>query len=313
GQANYAAANSFLDALAAYRRALGLPAVSIAWGPWEQSRGMTGRIARQDLARMAHAGLLTLPASHALELFDRALDSEEALEVIARVDTRALVARAVDRDLPSLMSGLARRAPRSGHARTLEPSSLAARVAAAPEVERARIVRELVRAQTAAVLSHVSVDAIESTRTFKDLGFDSLAAIELRNRLSAATGLRLSATLAFDHPTLAAMVRFLLAQLTSDAAEDREGQIDPDELARGLSLLSAERARRSGIAARLQEILVRWESEPDSLEGELGVDGVAEDDLIDAADDELFELIDRELGVSQSDGAESMSDRAEQA
>jgi acyl transferase domain-containing protein/NADPH:quinone reductase-like Zn-dependent oxidoreductase/acyl carrier protein len=296
GQASYAAANSFLDALAAYRRARGLPAVAMSWGPWEQTRGMTARLAPADLVRMAQSGMPTLAAEHALDLFDRSLEWDDALAVIARIDFRALAARAACRDLPAVLSGLVRAAPRGDREQAREPSSFSASIAGATDVERARMARELVRAQTAAVLSYASEASIDSTKTFKNLGFDSLAAVELRNRLSAATGLRLSATLAFDHPTPGALADSLLEQLASHVgASERDDGEDPGELARRLSLVSAEQARRSGVAARLQEILAGWASEPDPLEGEpKGDDG----DLDDAADEELFELIDREFGVS---------------
>jgi len=191
GQGNYAAANAFLDALAAVRRARGLPAVAMAWGPWEQSTGMTSGLGDADLSRMAKSGMLTLSHEQGLRCFDSAQAADRAQLVLAHMDTAALRARARDEELPSLLGGLVRMPTRRRGVTSERSESLVARVAEAPRSERGRIVLEHLRVQTAAVLGHRSSESVDSTRTFKELGFDSLAAVELRNRLMAASGLQL--------------------------------------------------------------------------------------------------------------------------
>jgi rifamycin polyketide synthase modules 1, 2 and 3 len=220
GQGNYAAANAVLDALAARRRAAGQAGVSLAWGLWEQETGMTGALDQGDLARLARAGIRPLPASQGLDLFDQAQLGAGALMVPVRLDLAALAARARAGTLPSLLRGLVRSAARRAAAST---GSLAQRLAAVPEAEREHLTLNLVQARVAAVLGHSSGDAIDPGRAFKDLGFDSLTAVELRNQLTQATGLQLPATLVFDHPTPAAVARYLLTETspTSQAAAGR--------------------------------------------------------------------------------------------
>jgi acyl transferase domain-containing protein/D-arabinose 1-dehydrogenase-like Zn-dependent alcohol dehydrogenase len=200
GQAGYAAANAFLDALAQRRRAGGLPATSLAWGYWERASGMTAGMSDADVARLARAGIAPLADERGLELFDDALAAGEPLVVPVRLDRGALRARARGGDLPPLLRGLVRDAKAAGRAR--EPTgSLARRLAGVPEDEREAVALELVRSHAATVLGHDSPAAIDAQRPFKDLGFDSLSAVELRNRLATATGLALPSTLVFDHPT----------------------------------------------------------------------------------------------------------------
>jgi NAD(P)-dependent dehydrogenase (short-subunit alcohol dehydrogenase family)/acyl carrier protein len=293
GQGNYAAANAFLEALACHRRALGLPAVAMAWGPWAQSSGMTSRLASTDLARMASSGMLTLSPEQGLELFDVARTDDRALTVLARLDVSALRERASRQELPSVLTGLIRASTRDEGVRKAAQDSLATNFARAPEAERGRIVLEFVCAQSAAVLGHSSPEAIDSAKTFKDLGFDSLAAVELRNRLGASTGLQLPATLIFDYPTLGALTGHIRGELHA-LVGDPPPAVEPNvrELVIRLSSMSAEQAHRSGMATRLQEILDRWVRVEEEAEGDS-----AEEDLSAIGDEEIFELIDREFGV----------------
>ncbi|MEU8703382.1 type I polyketide synthase, partial [Streptomyces sp. NPDC048680] len=209
GQGNYAAANAFLDALAAHRRALGLAGTSIAWGPW--SDGMAGGLDRVDTARLSRGGVAPLPPADGLALFDAACAAPDSLTVAARLDLPVL--RAQQGLLPSILRGLvpapARRTAASASART---GDFADRVAALSEADRRRAAVELVRECAAAVLGHEGPDAVAADRAFSQLGFDSLTAVELRNRLGAATGLRLAATVTFDHPTPASLAAHLLAE-----------------------------------------------------------------------------------------------------
>ncbi len=210
GQGGYAAANAFLDALAAHRRARGLPAVSVAWGLWATAQGMGGRLGEAELARLARRGTIALEAEEGLELWERARASTRALVLGAHLDLRALSAAAGPGAAQGLLRGLigGRRRARGGGGGSLER-----RLQGVPEGERARVALELVRAQAAAVLGHASPEAIGAERAFRELGVDSLAAVELRNKLEAVSGLRLPATLVFDHPNPAAIARHLLSLL----------------------------------------------------------------------------------------------------
>ncbi|MFL5909184.1 MAG: SDR family NAD(P)-dependent oxidoreductase [Gaiellaceae bacterium] len=213
GQGNYAAANSLLDALARRRRAAGLPATSLAWGLWQQEGGMGARVSEADLSRMSRMGLEPLATDHGLELFDTARAVGDAMLVPLRLELGALRAQARAGTLPPLLRGLVR-AP----GRRQSGDSLARQLADVPEAERGRVVLELVRTQAAEVLGQASPDAVDPERAFKELGFDSLAAVELRNRLSQATGMRLPSTLVFDHPTPAAIADFVLSEADGAAA-----------------------------------------------------------------------------------------------
>jgi acyl transferase domain-containing protein/D-arabinose 1-dehydrogenase-like Zn-dependent alcohol dehydrogenase len=294
GQGNYAAANAFLDALAGHRRAQGLPAVAMAWGPWEQASGMTSQLGEADLRRMASSGMLTLSHELGLELFDAARAADRAQLVLAHLDTATLRARARSEKLPSVLHGLVRMSARRQDGAQSDSGSLVERFAQAPRLERGRLVLEFLRAQTAAVLGYRSSDSVDSSRTFKELGFDSLAAVELRNRLVSSSELRLPATLVFDYPTLEALAAYLSDEMSSDVTEHgRSLGSDLDKLQVALSSMSAEEAKRSGVAARLQSILAAWTSEDDTTD----INGT-DDDLESVTDDEIFELIDREFGVS---------------
>nr|WP_078850920.1 beta-ketoacyl reductase [Streptomyces sp. NRRL B-3253] len=200
GQGNYAAANVFLDALAARRRAGGLVATSMAFGFWDVGAGLGEYLSEVDRRRMASQGLPLLSHEAGLELFAAGLDRGEATVVPLRVDTAALRTRTDE--IPALLKSLApvRRSAAVVTPATVEGSP-AHRLASLPEAERHRTLLHLVRSQVAAVLGHGSAEAIGADRAFQELGFDSLAATELRNQLNTLTGLRLPATLVFDGST----------------------------------------------------------------------------------------------------------------
>ena len=208
GQGNYAAANSFLDALAHRRQAEGLTATSIAWGLWEQESELTASLEEADLARLSRVGLIALSDEAGLELFDRVRSGPDALAVAAPMETAALRGLSRAGVLPPVLTGLVR----SGARRRAKSStgSLARRLAGVPEAEREAAVLSLVREHVATVLGHSSAELIDPQANFKDLGFDSLGAVELRNRLAQATGVALEATLVFDYPTPGAVSAHLL-------------------------------------------------------------------------------------------------------
>ncbi len=237
GQGNYAAANAFLDTLAVHRHSLGLVGTSIAWGLWERASEMTGALGERDRARMNRSGVLALSDEEGLQLLDEALILDEALAVSARLDMKELRARARSGELDALLGGIVR-VPARERVRSAR-GSLARTLAETVEYQRGSVVLDLVRSQAARVLGHSTPDAIEPQRPFKDLGFDSLAGVELRNRLADESGLSLPATLVFDYPTPAALAGHLLDELAGIRRETR-----PQDCRRSLSL-AASRSRSS--------------------------------------------------------------------
>ena len=214
GQANYAAANTFLDALAVHRRSAGLAATSLAYGMWDVDSRQGGAVTDSDRARMNRLGMPVLSPEEALALFDAALATPEAVLVPVRIDQAALRART--NEVPALLRGMVRLpVRRAGTATGQEPDdgALARRLTTMAEAERNHFLLDLVRAQVAAVLGHDSSEAVGPDRPFKDLGFDSLAAVELRNLLRSATGQQLPATLVFDYPTSRAAAEYIGGRL----------------------------------------------------------------------------------------------------
>ncbi|MGC0328984.1 acyl transferase domain-containing protein/acyl carrier protein [Streptomyces sp. SAI-170] len=220
GQADYAAANAFLDGFAAHRRAQGLPALSVAWGLWGDIGGMGGTLTEADLLRHARTGLPPLTTAEGLALLDEVLRTATdpadatATTVALRLDHTALRAAGdqAPRALHALTGGVTRR---TASAAVRVPDRVEGVLSAE---DRPAAVLELVREHTAAVLAHASAADVDPQLEFQQLGFDSLTAIELRNALTAATGLRLPATLVFDHPTPTALADHLLAELLGTAA-----------------------------------------------------------------------------------------------
>ncbi|MEO3857742.1 type I polyketide synthase [Acrocarpospora sp. B8E8] len=293
GQAAYAAANAFLEALARHRRAHGLPATALAWGSWTE--GMTTALGGADRSRMARAGLSPLSVPAGLALFDRALALDEPVAVPARLDLAAV--RAAGPDAAPILRGLVppvpARPPSPGRAAGVP---LAERLAALDPGARTRTVLELISARSAAVLGHDAAGAVEADASFKDLGFDSLTSVELRNQLCAATGLRLPAALLFNHPTPAALARHLIAELTPGAPEPGGGVLaDLDRLAAALAAAPADGVLRVGVAARLKLLsdqVAAWAAPPPPANG----DGEVTGRLQTASVAELLSFIDEELG-----------------
>ncbi|GAA2247545.1 hypothetical protein GCM10010232_38480 [Streptomyces amakusaensis] len=213
GQANYAAANAFLEALAQHRRTRGLAATALGWGLWAEESTISGGLDTTGLARATRVGG-ALSTDEGLALFDAAQAMGLPYLLPLRFDPSA--ARTL-RPLPALLRGLVR-APARRVASTVDGGSgLAGRLAALPAAEQHRLLTALVCAEAAAVLGHAGPDAVAPDRVFKELGFDSLTSVELRNRVNAATGLRLPATLLFDHPTPAALAGHLGTELIGEA------------------------------------------------------------------------------------------------
>ncbi|TVL91775.1 3-ketoacyl-ACP reductase [Streptomyces sp. SAJ15] len=301
GQGNYAAANTFLDALARHRAARGLPATSLAWGLWAAAGGMAGSLDESDVTRMQRGGYAALPQDEGLALFDLAGTLAEPVLVPIRLDTGALRAQAAAGMLPTLLRGLvrtpARRAaetPAAGGA-PAATGSLTERLAGLSEAERDRELLDLVRTQVAAVLGYAGPDDVDAGRGFLDLGFDSLTAVDLRNRLGAAAGLRLPVTLIFDYPTPTALAGYLREELVVDGADSALPSVhaELDKLEAILSGVGPDDVERPGIAARLRDLLSKWN------ETQGATDGAAEDrEIASATADEIFDLLDDELGFN---------------
>ncbi|OLM32114.1 Malonyl CoA-acyl carrier protein transacylase [Pseudonocardia sp. Ae717_Ps2] len=287
GQGNYAAGNAFLDALAAGRRAAGLPAVSLAWGTW-RGPGMLDDVAAERLAR---AGLPPLPVEQGLALLDAGAAAGSAVVLPLQLDTAAVAARG---EVPPLLRGLVR--PRSDAGGAPDPAraaELLARLTAADAGTRTRIVETLIGERAAEVLGHGDASAIGPDRAFTDLGFDSLTAVELRNRLSAETGLRLAATLVFDFPTPAELAAHVLDQLDLDPPSAAETLLDElDRLERALAGIEADDRLHRTVTGRLDALRDRWADVRHARDGA----SAGSVDLADATDDEMFALLDQELG-----------------
>ncbi|GGR76760.1 hypothetical protein GCM10010269_14950 [Streptomyces humidus] len=265
GQGNYAAANAFLDALARRRRARGLPARSLAWGMWAERSALTGTLDEVDLRRLARGGVAALSNEEGLALFDTALGLDEAALVPVRLDLARLAAQAGTAGVPplfrDLVRGPARRAAATGGGMAEEADLLRRRLAGRSADEARRVLTDLVRAHVADVLGHTGAAAIDPERAFRQLGFDSLTAVELRNRLRAATGLRLPATLVFDYPSPTAVAGYCAERLVpaaptaADAADatdaaEAAGPAD-DDIARTVSAIPVAELRRSGLLEAL--------------------------------------------------------------
>ncbi|WP_456043568.1 SDR family NAD(P)-dependent oxidoreductase [Streptomyces rochei] len=298
GQGNYAAANAFLDALARHRRDQGLPGQSLAWGLWQGGVGMARDMGEADRLRMRRGGVDSLTVEDGLRLFSQALGTDEPVLLPVSLDPAAL--RAAGADVQAILldlvpTGHGRRPRTRAGAGTGGARALTEHLAGLPAGERAHAVVDLVRAHVGAVLGHTGPDAIDPDVTFQQLGFDSLAGIELRNQLKAATGLHLSAAVVFDQPTPAALARHLAEELAVDDADaSRSVLADVDRLEAALAALSPADGDATRITGRLEALIRTWQ-------GRLGdrpqPDDRHDDDLAAATDEELFQALDSELGL----------------
>ncbi|MGP4053063.1 KR domain-containing protein, partial [Streptomyces sp. 2A115] len=298
GQANYAAGNTFLDALAQHRHAQGVPATSLAWGLWSQASTISGQLSDTDLRRLARLGLVALPAEDAMGLFDAALAGGRPVLAATLLDAGVL-RRQGDQVLP-ILRGLA---PATTRRRTASgvggggrgtgtggrASGLVQQLAAVGQAEREEALAELVRGQVAGVLGHADAGAIDADRPFQELGFDSLTAVELRNQLGQATGLRLPTTLVFDYPNPTALARYLSGQIEAEKGSVADPVLaDLDRMKSVIQSATSDEASWAQVAVRLRELLILTEG-PDKS----GADGSGDAaDLDSASDDELFALVD---------------------
>jgi acyl transferase domain-containing protein/acyl carrier protein len=295
GASAYGAANAFVDAIAQQRRACGQAASSIAWGAWSGG-GMVDEAAAEHLRRRGVPGMAPELAIAALQ---QALDHDETTLVVADIDWDRFIpsytltrSRPLLRDLPDAQLILAR--DREAEGTSAGELALITRLAGLADPERERVMLELLRKEAASALGHVTFTAVEVNRPLRELGFDSLTAVDLRNRLNASTGLQLPATLVFDYPTPVALARHLCAELLADL----EVTDDPlfselDRLESTLALSDPGADTRSRIATRLRSVLWRWEDAP--IEATEFIDDAA---IGSVSDEEMFDRIDKELGRS---------------
>ncbi|WP_329061798.1 SDR family NAD(P)-dependent oxidoreductase [Streptomyces sp. NBC_01429] len=295
GQGNYAAGNGFLDALAAHRRAAGLPAHSLGWGLWDTASGMAGGLGEAELRRLARDGVEPLPADRALALFDRALASDRAVLLPMRVrpteDAPALV-RAL---APAPARRTVRETPAAADQARPRPEALADRLAGLTPADSRKLLVETVCGHVAEVLGHTRAEAVDPERGFGELGVDSLSALELRNRISADTGVRLSTTLTFDYPNPAAIAALLFDELAladGGAAPDAEAEVIRLEALLDAAAVTEE--QRSRVGLRLRAMAAKWTGGPGESERESGPSGPG---LESASADELFGILDDELGT----------------
>ncbi|MGC9382833.1 SDR family NAD(P)-dependent oxidoreductase, partial [Streptomyces sp. MH13] len=306
GQGAYAAANAFLDALAERRRSEGLPATAVAWGPWADGGMAAEGDAEEQLRRR---GLPPMAPAGNLLALGRAVAGPEAAVTVAEVDWArfapaftAARPRPLVADLPEVRDAL-RAGPAATADGTDDPSSATLRrLAELTGDDRQSALLDLVREHAAAALGHSSADAVAAERAFKDLGFDSLTAVELRNRLGAACGLRLPSSLVFDYPNPRALTGHLLHSLFPEAAGTPAAPVDSDpqdaELRRTLATIPLGRIREAGLLDTLLRLAA-----PDGTPA-----GAADPDTADAADSidamDLQALLDLALdGHGDPDGS----------
>ncbi|MEU3409616.1 KR domain-containing protein, partial [Streptomyces sp. NPDC006670] len=306
GQASYAAANTFLDALAHERHAQGLPAVSLAWGWWASDGGLTGGLSEVDRGRLAGLGLAAMSAEDGLALFDAGVAAQRPLTVPAPLDVAGLRRRDAE-DVPAVLRSLVRGTVRQ--ARTEETAhaeaGLAARVAGLAGAERRRLVLDVVRGHVSGVLGYGPGQLAGLDVPFKSLGFDSLMAVELRNRLGRATGLRFPATLVFDHPTVQDLAAHVDASLETPAVA--EPGIEPlladlgkiEHVLTGPTALGGEARQR--ITDRLMALLALAgpDEDPAAPVAPTGpADGAGFVGQLEAATaDEILDVIEKEFGT----------------
>ena len=216
GQAAYAAANAFLDGLAEHRQAAGLPARSIAWGLWDTGSGMAAGLDEEAVGRLRRWGVRPLSRGSALARFDRAVAAGEPYLVAADLDVAALRGTSERAGVLTLLRGLP--GPRSRPAAAVEAdgeSDLLTELAGMDEQHWRRRVHEVVLGELAVILGYSDPGDIGLGARFDEMGFDSLSAIELRNGLTAATGMKIPTTVAFSYATPAELIDFLMSELSS--------------------------------------------------------------------------------------------------
>ncbi|MDF5759357.1 type I polyketide synthase [Spongiactinospora sp. TRM90649] len=300
----YAAGNAYLDAYAERRRQEGVPVTSIAWGPW----GGGGMVDLTTVEPMLRRGVPLIQPQPAMIALQQALDHDDAFIAAAEVDWETFIPAFTSlrpsrliADLPEarrLLAAAASAPASEQHEGDDGGAALRARLAGLAEPERERALLDLVRTHAAIVLGHEGPEAIESGRAFREFGVDSLTAVELRNRLAAATGLTLPATLVFDQPTPVVLAAYLRSQIIPDEVTDELPTMDElDRLDAALAARTKDDIARVRVVMRLESLLAGLR-DPAATGGETSEgDGDLLSRLSTASNDELFDLVDRDLGL----------------
>ncbi|MER7057942.1 type I polyketide synthase, partial [Streptomyces sp. NPDC000351] len=286
GSGSYAAANAYLDGLMANRRAAGLPGLSLAWGLWEQTDGMAANTDDLTRSRMnRRGGLQVMTPTEGMELFHAALGTGHSLLVPAKLDLRGVRAdAAAGGGVPHMLRGLVRAGRQSARTGSQQDGELLRRLAGLPTAEQEKALVDLVRGQAASVLGHDGPEGVRADTAFKDTGFDSLTSVELRNRLRAATGLQLPATLVFDYPNPQALARHLHGELFPDGGTAGQ-DVDEERLRRALASLPLARFRAAGLMDALVKLVALDDGAPavgalDDADEERAVAELDVDDLV---------------------------------
>ncbi|RCG13595.1 modular polyketide synthase BFAS4, partial [Streptomyces reniochalinae] len=284
-----------LDALAQYRQAQGLPGVSLAWGLWEEASGMTGALTGTDHDRLTRSGLVPLTTEEGMTLLDTALERpDDAFLVAAHLDRRALRSMAEAGRLAQLLRGVVDGPVRGFAGSSAGAAPLLRRLSGLPGPEREAALLELLLEEISAVLGHESARAIDPERGLLDMGFDSLSALELRNRLTAATRLRFPSTLVFDHPTPRRLARHVAGLLSANSPNGEEaldgasgsGPDSDGDVRAALAAIPLARLREAGLMDELLRLAGR---------GPVSAEPVASDEeriehIKDAALDDLVRM-----------------------
>lgn len=289
GQANYAAANGYLDGLARLRRNHGLPVTSIAWGLWSEASAMTASVVTDEAARLKRLGILGISATDALELFDLAVAGSDPTPVACRFDRGRLRSSLFRRDGAATVPTR----PDSGNQAAQRNDEFCSALAATTPKQRVQTALTAVRREIAATLGLESSNEVDPDTAFRGLGFDSLTAVELRNRVNTLTGLRLPTTVVFDNPTpraLAAAIVDELAGSLRDAVDDELRVL----IGRMKELTGSDRLtddRRTRLGAELGDVLTELLG---SATEPMGAD------LTELSNDELYDAIERELEMGRN-------------
>ncbi|MER7983953.1 beta-ketoacyl reductase, partial [Streptomyces sp. NPDC095817] len=292
GQGNYAAANAAADAITLRRRHAGLPATALAWGLWGSASGMTAQLTTTDHARISRSGIKPLTTEDGLRLFDQAVDAARPHLVPAAVDRNALRSQATNGSLSPLLrklAGVSRRSAAAASTVAIPTAGLADQLVGMDAQRRQTHLLDLVRHHAAAVLDISDPSGLAPTRAFRDTGFDSLTSVELRNRLSTATGIKLPATIVFDYPTPHDLALFIDGEITPTHAPEA----NPEEeraIREALTRIPLSRLR----TANILETLLRLADENTSTQEHSAenqptdIHTMSEDELINAALNDLI-------------------------
>jgi NADP-dependent 3-hydroxy acid dehydrogenase YdfG/acyl carrier protein len=285
GQANYAAANTFLDALAHHRTNQGHPTTSLAWGLWAQDSNLTGHLTTQNQQRITRTGILPMTTTHALNLLDQALTTNHPHHLTAHLNLTTLRHQPTNTLPPTLRNLIP-----TTTTPTPKTPTLTTQLTNQNPQEQQQLILNTIRTHIAAVLGHTNPHHIDEKQPFKELGFDSLTALELRNRLNTATGQHLPATIIFDHPTPKALAQYLHHRITPQTTPTQQIHQHLTQVETAIAAIESTGETTEQISNRLRAILQSLTTTPN--------DDAEDDEALETAtDDELFQALDKEIGA----------------